>query len=208
MFDEIWLRESYLPAGWTRESVVTVIDVGANVGVFTIWAARRLGATRIVAIEPAPDTAAALMANLVRNNVDATLLQVALGARRRDAMLYRRAPHASWDTLRTSDLSGSTFKPLVSSPVINLDDVFSLLRIERCDLLKLDCEGAEYEILRGASQECLQRVRYIAGEYHAGMDEGNAGDFERLLTRAGFTIRWFPPLDPEGRHFHAARPAE
>jgi 2-polyprenyl-3-methyl-5-hydroxy-6-metoxy-1,4-benzoquinol methylase len=52
LFEEIWIRESYLPTAWTPTTAPKVIDVGANVGVFSLWAARRLGAARVVAIEP------------------------------------------------------------------------------------------------------------------------------------------------------------
>src|SRR5829696_7537799 len=54
LFEEIWIRQSYLPAAWTPTPRPTVVDVGANVGVFSLWAIRRLGAARVVAIEPSP----------------------------------------------------------------------------------------------------------------------------------------------------------
>jgi FkbM family methyltransferase len=52
------------------------------------------------------------------------------------------------------------------------------------DLLKLDCEGAEYEILGAASREDLMRVREIRMEYH----NGKAGELRMLLQGAGFAI--------------------
>jgi hypothetical protein len=47
---------------------------------------------------------------------------------------------------------------------ITLDSIFARHRIEKCKLLKIDCEGSEYEILLGA--RCLDRVEYLAGEFH------------------------------------------
>ena len=48
---------------------------------------------------------------------------------------------------------------------MTLDQVFSVHEIRRCKLLKIDCEGMEYEILFGA--RVLDRVEYLAGEFHA-----------------------------------------
>ena len=207
MFDEIWISESYRPAGSTDASALTLVDVGANVGLFTVWAARRLHAERIIAVEPAPDTASALMANLTRNKVEnVTVLQLALGGHRGDATLYRRGAGAR-DTLFTSDLYGSCFVPLSRTKLITLDDLFSTLEIEHCDLLKLDCEGAEYDILAGASGESLQKIRHIVGEYHVGMATYEPRELMLLMTRAGFRVRCFPAMDVEGGHFHAVRRA-
>ena len=47
-----------------------------------------------------------------------------------------------------------------------LEQIYSDGEIEQCDLLKIDCEGAEYEILFGASSELLDRTRRMALEYH------------------------------------------
>jgi hypothetical protein len=48
---------------------------------------------------------------------------------------------------------------------VTLDEVFAVHGIERCRLLKIDCEGMEYEILPGAG--VLDKVEYLAGEFHA-----------------------------------------
>ena len=47
-----------------------------------------------------------------------------------------------------------------------LDALFAKHAIERCDLLKIDVEGAEYDVLHAASEATLRRIRRIAGEYH------------------------------------------
>jgi FkbM family methyltransferase len=55
-----------------------------------------------------------------------------------------------------------------------------------CDFLKLDCEGAEFEILLGASDETLKRVRMMALEVHEGVGGHTRSDLEKRLTDAGF----------------------
>jgi hypothetical protein len=61
-----------------------------------------------------------------------------------------------------------------------------------CDLLKLDCEGSEYEILHGCSPETLSRVKRIVGEYHEwpGID-GTGQELCRFLESRSFRIDRF-----------------
>ena len=58
-----------------------------------------------------------------------------------------------------------------------LDDIFFENNVECCDLLKMDCEGAEYEIILSASMETLKKISQIIMEYHApecfGLDDRN-----------------------------------
>jgi FkbM family methyltransferase len=82
-----------------------------------------------------------------------------------------------------------------------LDDIFKLHQIERCDLLKLDCEGAEYEILTNSSPETLNRVRKIAGEWHEGHYPVEA--LRQVLESGSFQIdNW------RGSMFHARNTAD
>jgi FkbM family methyltransferase len=212
LFDEIWIRQSYLPEAWTSAPSKgtrgpVVVDVGANVGVFSLWAARRLGAARVVAIEPSPRMARALLANLERNDVEqVTLLEVALGGERREAVLYRRGAEVM-DTLFQRDNYGSHFESAGIVKIVTLEDVFTMLEIDWCDLLKLDCEGAEYEILFGVSDDLLARVRHIAAEYHVGLNEHEPASLQRFLEGRGFAVTCFDPLDEESGYLHASRRA-
>jgi len=205
MFDEIWAKEAYLPGDWTGPPAPVVVDIGANVGVFAVWAARRLGAARIVAVEPSPPTAARLRRNLERNRTSgATVLQAAVGARTAEAVLYRRG-QPSLSTLYEQDVYGSSFSPEARVRVVTLGEIFEEEGIDGCDLLKLDCEGAEYEILFAAGRDTLDRIRHIVGEYHEGLTPHRPMDLFEFLESHGFSTTRFAPLDEEGGVFHATR---
>ena len=205
LFDEIWVRETYLPKTWTPVPAPTVVDVGANVGVFTVWAAKRLGAARIVAIEPSPEMVRALGANLARNRIEqATVLEVALGGEPGESTLYRRAAGAL-DTLFDRDNYGSRFQTVASVTVTTLDDIFSTCEIDVCDLLKLDCEGAEYEILFNASGSTLAKIRHIAAEYHVGLNEYGPASVQSFLEARGFAVTCSALLDEESGYLYASR---
>lgn len=205
MFDEIWIRESYRPAGLRDLRAPTVVDVGANVGVFAVWASRRLGATRIVAVEPDPRSASHLLSNLRRNAVDGhTVVQAALGGERGEAVLHGRGERAR-NTLFRTDLYGSSFSARALVRILTLEDVFDVFAVDHCDLLKLDCEGAEYEILFGTPSAVLERIDHIALEYHEGLNSHSPDELVSFLDERGFVVTRYPPLDVEGGHLHASR---
>lgn len=65
MYDEVFCQQQYLQQGLTLRTGDTVVDVGANIGMFSLLAAQAVGPTGVVlSVEPAPQTAAALVLNL------------------------------------------------------------------------------------------------------------------------------------------------
>lgn len=206
MFSEIWAKRNYLPDSAAAEAPV-VIDIGASVGVFSVWAARELGPSRIVALEPSAESVQALRKNLLGNGIaGVTVAEVAAGGQSGEVVLYSRGPGAL-NTIYPRDRLQSRFEVKRRVPMVTLDDVFAKFQIRHCDLLKLDCEGAEYEILFGASEWSLARVHQIVGEYHEGLNEHRVSELDEYLSARGFTVTIFPPLDVEGGHFHASRTA-
>jgi FkbM family methyltransferase len=205
MFDEIWVSRYYLPGDWAPAEAPTVLDIGANIGVFTVWAATELGAEHIVAVEPDPRPAEQLRANIELNHLrDVAILDAAVGGARRAATLYARGPTAM-NTLFSRDVYESRFGVAANVHVLTLDDVFEQFGIQRCDLLKLDCEGAEYEILYGASPDSLAKVDHLVAECHVGLNDHDPDALEAFLEQRGFAVKRFPPLDEEGEHLHASR---
>src|SRR5688572_25562845 len=72
-----------------------------------------------------------------------------------------------------------------------LADIFRDHGIDRCDLLKLDCEGAEYRILYSAPRDVLDRIDHIILEYHHfSQEEGaNPSALRTFLEGRGFVVR-------------------
>jgi FkbM family methyltransferase len=71
----------------------------------------------------------------------------------------------------------------IKVPTISLDDIFRINQIRRCKLLKIDCEGGEYDIFNGASDATLSVIEWITGEYHKGWK----GIQKRLVDTGLFT---------------------
>ena len=119
-------------------------------------------------------------------------------------MLYGRGVEAM-NSLYDVDSYGSSFSALTRVPVISLDDLFDRLEVRNCGLLKLDCEGAEYDILLNASPATLLKVACISMEYHVGLNCHTPGELECTLKSCGFRVECGPLLDEEGGYLYARR---
>lgn len=204
LFREIWVDRSYDPAEEIGSAPCMIVDIGAHVGLFSIWAASRCPRARIVAVEPSPRAARYLRANVARNHLgQVTVVEAACGGSRRRAVLHRRG--AEMMSSLYADRVGTSDG--VEVDVITLEDVFRANGVERCDLLKLDCEGAEYEIVLGAGPAALGRVRRVVMECHRG-GAATPLDLERHLAASGFDVRRTPSMDGIHEYLYAARPEE
>ena len=83
----------------------------------------------------------------------------------------------------------STTTAGVAVDSVSFDDLMNKESIDHCDLLKLDCEGSEYEILQRCAPDTLRRVRRIVGEFHEGPHlSGTGADLCRFLESRSFRI--------------------
>ena len=76
--------------------------------------------------------------------------------------------------------------------MLTLADVVSKFNLDRIDFMKIDCEGAEYEIFKSAPASILDRITTISMEFHdLKSGKHNANWLAARLSRAGFEIRKF-----------------
>jgi FkbM family methyltransferase len=136
----------------------TLVDVGANLGLYTVAAAKR--GARVIAVEPDPANVRQIRRNARLNRVEVAIVEVLAGAQ------IGTAPLA----LRGSPVSGSVdmyLGPTTRYAVAAVLTLDALLKDERVDLLKIDVEGAEIDVLRGAEQTLRdKRPRAILIEVH------------------------------------------
>jgi FkbM family methyltransferase len=151
------LRETYRDykaeeLNLTKDSVV--VDIGAHVGVVSMTLAQQFGC-QVYAYEPNPDNFERLTENVKANGLT-DLVRVYNLAVTKDG----REVNIGTDTDNSG--SNSIYKGGVPVESVTLDDIFNVVG-ERIDLLKIDCEGAECEILEG---DHLDRIGAIRGEFH------------------------------------------
>ncbi len=193
MFHRIFLRDEYRLRASVATQLGCVVDLGANVGLFSARIAPL--ARRVIAYEPFPESFAQLQANLAeRRNVEAVC-----GAVSDRSGVLRLFPPRKQSRSGTHSLypeaCGELSERFVEVPSLTLDELFACHRIDACDLLKLDVEGAEYPILYGASAAALGRIRRIHGEYHdVSRDDPRtrSAAFAAFLRSAGFEVELVP----------------
>jgi FkbM family methyltransferase len=150
-----------------------VLDVGANVGFYTVPLARRLSALggHLYAFEPIPSNFRRLQDVIQLNGLSeaASALCFALGDRSGEVgfWLDDRDPAGTGNAVLVQGAVRQLHKANVTARMVRLDDFAAEHAIDRCHLIKVDVEGAEVLILRGA-EEFIRRTRpVIYGEFSA-----------------------------------------
>lgn len=137
---------------------LTVLDVGANVGWYTLHIAKRHPTSHVHAFEPIPRTSAQLARNLELNGLsNVTLHSHALGESEGSSTFF--CPDAYPGAASAVDLEVDSAVSRIDCPVRRLDDVVADLGL-RPDFMKCDVEGAELLVMRGA-RETIKRCRPI-----------------------------------------------
>jgi FkbM family methyltransferase len=153
--NELAFVDPYLGPGYvTIPTDATVVDIGANIGDFSVQAAVRCPQGRVVAIEPVADIGRMIDVQARLNGLtNVTWLPVAVGGREGEmssgelSALYRG--------------SGDPWTVKVTT----LPAVLAAQGISRVHLLKMDCEGAEWDILP-AAEPVLPNIDQICLEFH------------------------------------------
>jgi FkbM family methyltransferase len=128
---------------------MTVVDVGAHAGLYTLMASRLVGDRgRVVAFEPSPRERARLVKHIRLNRcANVTVEPVALGEADGEADLFVvQGSETGCNSLRPGDIGD--VRP-VRVPLRRLDDYFARGEIGQVDVVKMDVEGGELSVLRG-----------------------------------------------------------
>lgn len=180
---EYWIRNEYSPTGdWVPSPGDVVVDVGANAGVFAIAAASQVGPFgRVVAIEPNPDCAGRLRRNLLDNGLSdrVDVIEIAAGEAAGSARLVLVGRNSTTAHLEATDGD----QPVVT--VLTLDEIARSLRLRTINLLKIDVEGSELPVLRGAAG-VLATSRRVIVEINKAEELASA---KRLLSSAGLSAQ-------------------
>jgi len=224
LWREIFDDQVYATAAGRLAAGDTVLDVGANVGLASLYFARRVPGVRVLAFEPAADVFACLSANLAEHVPDSLALRQALGdtAGPRELFYYPNAPSQSGfdaDTSAAAELTRTYLRNEGLEPgeidylcrdlhtartetvtVTTVSEVLRAHRLDRIDLLKIDVERAEWEVLAGVRSEDWARIRSVVVEVH---DLGDRlARVLDLLSSAGLTVTAHQEPWLEGSELH------
>lgn len=175
--------EDYIINGFGVQRGDTVIDIGAHIGRLSIYAA--IHGKAVFAYEPDKRNIAKLEENIKINNLNNLhYFEKVVNGTGEDVIFYF-SDNASENSLFEKN------KKLPHAEVkgITLENIFKTNNIETCNFLKLDCEGAEYEILGTLPKEYYKKINKITLEYHDHLVKGNSlRDLIFVLTKNKFRI--------------------
>jgi FkbM family methyltransferase len=142
----------------------SIVDAGANIGVFSVWAARQLPQAQILSLEPFPETFARLQHNLRTNHFGPRVqsVQLALAGQSGERQMKAGEESQRRSLVPTDRAEGEAVKV----PSITLAELFDRYSLEQIDLLKMDIEGSEWEVLFSTPPFILSRIRRLQLEYH------------------------------------------
>ncbi len=213
VFDEIFTTASYLRHGITLDPGACVFDVGANIGLFSLFVAGLRGDARIYAFEPIPETFETLRLNASLHGLNAELFDCGLASEEKlvEFTCYPNAsvlsgyladpgeereivraflmqdPEAGLSRTEVDELLEERLTTRrVMRPLRRLSDVIRERGVERIDLLKIDVEKSELEVLGGIDQADWPKIRQVVVEVHD--VDGRLDTVRSLLVRHGFSL--------------------
>ncbi len=151
---------------------MTFVDIGANIGLFSVVGAKAVGKIgKIYCFEPEPGNHALLQENLALNKVNAITEQLAVGAKK--ATLQLQIEKNSIGTHSLLQRDNKSIEHQIEVRVVKLDDYFTK-KLGSIDVLKIDVEGYEPFVLKGA-ENVLKQVQYLFFEYSKADVESSYG---------------------------------
>ena len=184
MYNEIFEGREYLRSGIKLGDHDTIIDIGANIGMFTMYLLTNLESPNIHAFEPVPDTFEALRRNMERYpRANVHIYNTGLGASADSSMAMTFFPNMTgnstaypeWKAAQREILSKEfTSEELlliftgeeITVPSTTLSCFIRKNALDRIDLLKIDAEGSEVDILNGIETDHWPLILQLAMEVH------------------------------------------
>lgn len=182
---ETILDRQYEQAGVPLQDGWTVVDIGAALGDYAVWAARQIPYGRLIAAEPFPKSVEVMRRNLRANQVNnVEIFEGAVSASNGVTSLK-----VVGKIVQNSTASAANEGTPLTVETLSLEGLLNKFLIHSCDYLKMDCEGGEYDILFSASSETLSKVHRICMEVHDGMTQYDRSHMIKFLEDNGFETR-------------------
>ncbi len=169
----------------------TIIDVGANIGVFTVKASKLVGPTgTVISFEPASKNFRLLEANIMRNHLsNVKPFEYAVSDSEGEASLYvdRASVRASlFSDQGDSEKTPRNIEAIESVKTVSLDTLVESLKSDCIDVIKIDVEGAELAVLRGAKRTIAKHLPKIVLEWHPW--GGPLAEIHSFLSTSGYKV--------------------
>lgn len=159
-----------------------VIDIGANIGVFSLYAAHCGRSIKVLAYEPNSESFQYLLNNIKANCLEQIIIPHRLAV---TDVHNGKVKFPKISSMYNAIIEGESDTDFEEVETTSLSAMLS--DIERIDLLKLDCEGAEYDILMKSNRNVFDKISAIRMEYHL----GQVAEVSAFLAQFGFARSHF-----------------
>jgi len=189
----VWLVKEYFQHGLNINNEDIIIDIGAHIGLFSLYASQYCKKGKIFCFEPIKNNFDLLEENIMLNKI-------------KNVFPYNLAVSSNTSTTTiylSKDEAAHSMYLKNSNPIVvkstSLEKIFYDHQIEKCDLLKLDCEGAEYDIFEILSESLFYKINKIVLEYHFADSKNNLiSGLVKKLENLSFHISIFQSVPSMG----------
>ena len=183
----VWMINEYKIEKFKINKNDIIIDVGAHIGLFSLLASKSCFAGKIFSYEPINENFEILMQNIKSNKLKNIFpFNLAVSKNTSNVKLF-----LDKDESAHSIFQKNTSYVTVES--ISLQKIFDDNDINFCKILKLDCEGAEYEIIDSLPDKYFEKIQNMIIEYHLADSKPELGkDLISKIKNAGFQITTRP----------------
>jgi len=187
-FFEIFFLDSYnFLKGFSINKNDVVIDIGAHIGYFTVFASKQAVQGKIYSFEPSSNSFKILKKNISINNLKNVFAE--------NLGVLKNSGHATLFVNENYAITNSIFKndkPEFSKEdisIISIPDIVKKYQINKIDFLKLDCEGSEYEIILNLPKDVLKKIVKISVEVHSNIENYQFNDLYDFLKANNFEVQ-------------------
>ncbi len=185
VLSEVWKTKTYIDEDFNIKKNDIIIDIGANIGAFSILAAKSASNGKVFAYEPNKENYDMLKKNKVLNNLHNLFLF--------DLAVSGNNGYIDFFTSKLNDGGHSIYstdsKKAAKVKSTTLSDIFKANNLKKINYLKIDAEGAEYDILLNTPAEIIRKVDKIVLEYHDYFNhDHDYKDLKEYLEGNGFKV--------------------
>ena len=159
-FTHVWLLHEYDRTGFEIRDTDIVIDIGAHIGLFALFSSQFCKNGKVYCFEPVKENFDLLELNLELNNIrNVVATNVAISTSIGVVTIYLNEDESGHSMYVTGSKQ-------IQVKSLSLQDVFDSNKLEKCDFLKIDCEGEEYKIIDSLPTSYFDKINKMCVEYH------------------------------------------
>lgn len=195
-FFNVWIIQEYNRPDYQISENDIIIDIGAHIGLFTLYVSQYCKKGKIFSFEPVEENYELLLENIQLNKIENVVaIKKAVSGGEKSIKIYLNEDQAAHSTYSHRD-------SFIETESISLKEIIDHNSIQKCNFLKIDCEGAEYDILESVPDEYFKIIMKIGMEYHFSDTKSNLlRELKERLQNMNYKIQENPLLNGLGLLF-------